>query len=87
MAAQGTVFQLLGHTNRDGGWDKVRGPTVTGWISADLGYAAPGRFGYYTSSAFNVLFPAGRDISHIPSRRLPDGVRKPGRSARGRRTD
>ncbi len=28
MAAQGTVFQLLGHTNRDGGWDKVRGPLL-----------------------------------------------------------
>jgi Bacterial SH3 domain len=58
-AAQGTVFQLLGHTDKDGGWDKVRGSTVTGWISSDLGYAAPGRFGYYSSSAFNVLFPAG----------------------------
>jgi Bacterial SH3 domain len=58
-ADQGTVFQLLGHTNRAGGWYKVQGSTVTGWISADTGYSAPGRFGYYTSDAFSVLFPVG----------------------------
>lgn len=58
-AEQGTVFQLVAHTNQAGGWYKVRGSTVTGWISADLGYSAPGRFGSYNSDSFSVLFPAG----------------------------
>jgi Bacterial SH3 domain len=58
-AAQGTVFQLLAHTNHSGGWYKVRGSTLTGWISADTGYSAAGRFGTYTGGAFSVLFPAG----------------------------
>jgi uncharacterized protein YgiM (DUF1202 family) len=65
-AAQGVVLQLLAHTNQDGGWYKVRGATVTGWISADPGYSAPGHFGYYASSAFSVLFPAGWTTSGKP---------------------
>ena len=65
-AAQGTVFQLLAHTNRSGGWFKVRGSTLTGWISADTGYSAPGRFGTYNGSAFGVLFPAGWTSSGTP---------------------
>jgi Bacterial SH3 domain len=65
-AAQGTVLQLLAHTNRAGGWYKVRGATLTGWISADTGYSAPGRFGYYTSDAFSVLFPAGWTYKGTP---------------------
>jgi hypothetical protein len=65
-AAQGTVLELLAHTNRAGGWYKVRGPTVTGWISADPGYSAPGRFGVYTTGAFSVLFPAGWSSSGAP---------------------
>ncbi len=65
-AAQGTVLQLLAHTNRAGGWYRVRGSTVTGWISADTGFSAPGRFGYYTSDAFSVLFPAGWTYAGTP---------------------
>ena len=65
-AAQGAVFQLLAHTDKEGGWYEVHGPTVTGWISADPVYSAPGRFGYYTSSAFNVLFPAGWTATGTP---------------------
>jgi hypothetical protein len=65
-ADQGTVFQLLGHTNRAGGWYKVRGSTLTGWISADTGYSAPGRFGYYSSDAFSVLFPVGWTYAGTP---------------------
>lgn len=58
-AAQGVVLRLLGHTSVAGGWYKVRGSTVTGWITADPADSAPGRFGYYTSSAFNILYPGG----------------------------
>jgi uncharacterized protein YgiM (DUF1202 family) len=65
-AGQGTVFQLLAHTNKSGGWYKVRGSTVTGWISADTGYTAPGRFGTYTAGSFTVLFPAGWTSSGAP---------------------
>ena len=65
-AAQGTVFQLLAHTNRSGGWYKVRGSTVTGWMSADTGYSAPGRFGTYSGGAFSVLFPVGWTSSGTP---------------------
>ena len=65
-AEQGTVFQLLAHTNQAGGWYKVQGSTVTGWISADTGFTAPGRFGSYTSDAFSVLFPAGWTSAGMP---------------------
>ena len=58
-AAQGTVLQLLAHTPQAGGWYKIHGATLTGWISANPSFSAAGRFGSYTSSAFNVLFPAG----------------------------
>ena len=60
------MFQLLAHTNQAGGWYKVQGSTVTGWISADTGFTAPGRFGSYTSDAFSVLFPAGWTSAGMP---------------------
>jgi uncharacterized protein YgiM (DUF1202 family) len=65
-ASQGAVLQLLAHTNKSGGWYKVRGSTVTGWISADPGYSAPGRFGTYTAGSFTVLFPAGWTSAGAP---------------------
>jgi hypothetical protein len=65
-AAQGTVFQLLGHTSQHGGWYKVQGATVTGWISANPAYSAHGRFGSYTSTAFSVLYPAGWTVTGSP---------------------
>jgi Bacterial SH3 domain len=58
-AAQGVALALVGHTNKDGGWYWVGGATVIGWVTADPRYTAPGRFNYYGSNAFNVLFPAG----------------------------
>src|ERR1700678_2324294 len=33
-AAEGVVLDVLGHTSQGGGWFKVKGATVTGWISA-----------------------------------------------------
>ena len=57
---QGTVLQVLGRTSEGGGWYKVQGTTVTGWISSNPSLSAPGRFSTYTapSGAFSVLFPA-----------------------------
>ena len=45
----------------------MRGATVTGWISADPSYSAPGRFGQYSSAAFSVLYPAGWATSGGPA--------------------
>jgi Bacterial SH3 domain len=66
IAAQGVALALVGHTATDGGWYRVGGATVIGWISADPRFTAPGHFGYYSSSAFNVLFPAGWVASGKP---------------------
>jgi hypothetical protein len=66
IAAQGVALALVGHTNKNGGWYRVGGATVIGWVTADPRYTAPGRFGYYSSSAFNVLFPAGWTTSGKP---------------------
>lgn len=65
-AAQGTVLQLLGHTNQGGGWYKVQGATVTGWITANPAYSAHGQFGSYTSTRFSVLYPPGWTASGSP---------------------
>jgi hypothetical protein len=58
-AAEGVVLEVLGHTSQEGGWFKVRGATVTGWISASATLSAPGELSSYTSSAhhFAVLYP------------------------------
>jgi hypothetical protein len=58
-AAWGTVLQLLGHSNQRGGWYKVQGATLTGWISANPAYSSRGQFSSYNSTAFSVLYPAG----------------------------
>jgi hypothetical protein len=58
-AVQGTVFQVLGHTTQGGGWYKVQGATLTGWISANSAFSRPGRFASYESTSFSVLYPAG----------------------------
>jgi hypothetical protein len=65
-AAQRAVLERLAYTNQGGGWYKVRGPTVTGWVSSSPTYSAPGHFGYWQSSAFSVLFPAGWSVSGSP---------------------
>jgi hypothetical protein len=57
-AAQGVVLSVLGHTVVDGGWYKVKGSTVTGWISGDPTLSAPGEFRAFSSGQFNGLYPA-----------------------------
>ncbi len=79
-AAQGTVFKLLGRTPKGGGWLKVKGATVTGWISADRAFSAPGRFSGYRSAQFDVLYPAGWTATGKPSTGVtfapPSGVER-----------
>lgn len=58
-AAQGAVFTVLDHSEQNGGWYKVQGQTLTGWIVADPTLTAAGQFIQYQSSdrGFNVLYP------------------------------
>jgi SH3 domain-containing protein len=65
-AVQGAVLQVLGHTTQGGGWYKVQGATITGWISANSGFSQPGRFATYESAPFSVLYPAGWASSGSP---------------------
>ena len=57
-AAQGVLLTVLGYTDSGGGWFKVKGATVTGWISAQPTLSAPGQFRSYSSSQFAALYPA-----------------------------
>jgi hypothetical protein len=65
-AVQGAVLQVLGHTTQGGGWYKVQGATITGWISANSAFSRPGRFATYESTSFSVLYPAGWTSSGSP---------------------
>jgi Bacterial SH3 domain len=65
-AAQGVALLRLGHTNNNGGWYEVSGATVIGWVSAAPSLSAPGHFSYYSSTAFNVLYPAGWTFTGKP---------------------
>ncbi len=58
-AGQGAVLQLLAYTSQHGGWYKVLGTTLTGWISADPAYSTRGQFSSFSSPAFGVLYPQG----------------------------
>lgn len=57
-AAQGAVLTVLGYTDTNGGWLKVKGATVTGWISAKPTLSAPGEFRFFSSTPFSALYPA-----------------------------
>jgi hypothetical protein len=65
-AAQGVVLTVLSYTSSDGGWFKVMGATVTGWISAQPTLSAPGLFHSYSSSQFTALYPATWTESALP---------------------
>ena len=89
-AAQGTVLTVLGYTADAGGWFKVKGATVTGWITAQPSLSAPCECHTYSSSAFSALYPADWSESALgpapaatPSTRSPDTTTPPGSSAAG----
>jgi hypothetical protein len=58
-AAQGALLSVVDHTDQNGGWYKVQGQTVTGWITGDPTLTAPGGFNQYASTArrFSALYP------------------------------
>ena len=59
VASQGTLLTVLDHRTTDGGWYKVQGQTVIGWIVADPTLSAAGQMVPYQSSrGFSSLYPA-----------------------------
>jgi hypothetical protein len=68
-AAQGVVLTVLDHSDQNGGWYKVQGQTVTGWITADASLSAPGEFTAYRSSqrGFNALYPQNWTFAEEPA--------------------
>jgi hypothetical protein len=72
-AAQGVELTVLGYTGTGGGWFKVKGATVTGWISAQPTLSAPGAFQAYTSAEVSALYPDTWRAQAVPpgSARVP----------------
>jgi Bacterial SH3 domain len=57
-AAQGAIFTVLDYQGGGGGWLKVQGRTVTGWIVADPTLTATGTFNRYrAANAITALYP------------------------------
>ena len=68
-AAQGAVLNVLDHTDQNGGWYRVQGQTVTGWITADPTLTAAGQFQSFSSSdaGFSVLYPQDWTFAQEPA--------------------
>jgi hypothetical protein len=77
------VLTVLGYTGSSGGWFKVKGATLTGWISAQPTLSAPGEFRSFSSSQFDALYPATWTESALPgsTRATPTTVRAQPKSA------
>ncbi|MEA2638459.1 MAG: hypothetical protein QOE18_1516 [Chloroflexota bacterium] len=57
-AAQGAIFSVLDYQSGGGGWLKVQGRTVTGWIVADPTLTAAGAFSRYrAANGITALYP------------------------------
>jgi hypothetical protein len=68
-AAQGVVLEVLGQTDQAGGWYRVKGATLTGWITGNPSLSAPGTFRNYNSVAhqFQALFPLQWSVVDSPA--------------------
>jgi hypothetical protein len=68
-AAQGAVLTVVGHTAQNGGWYKVQGQTVNGWITADPSLTAAGQFQQYQSQdrMFSALYPQAWTFAESPA--------------------
>lgn len=68
-AAQGVVLTVVDHTDQNGGWYKVHGQTLTGWITGDPSLTAAGQFTSYSSSTrgFNALYPQSWTFAEDPT--------------------
>jgi hypothetical protein len=56
--AQGTVLTVIGHSDSNGGWYRVKGDTTSGWITANANFTSAHRFTLYQSQqhGFNALY-------------------------------
>ena len=68
-ASQGVALTVLDHTDQNGGWYKVQGQTITGWITADPSLTAAGQFQQYSSTprAFSALYPVDWTFADEPA--------------------
>lgn len=57
-AARGATMTVLGHSGTVGGWYRVKGETLTGWISDQRSLSAPGSFKSYDAGQYAVLYPS-----------------------------
>lgn len=68
VAAQGTVLMVVGYRADNGGWYKVEGQSVTGWIVSDPTLSAAGQLTSYQSArGFSVLYPANWTFAEEPN--------------------
>ncbi|MFN2569390.1 MAG: SH3 domain-containing protein [Candidatus Dormibacteria bacterium] len=67
-AGRGTLLTIIGHSDRNGGWYRIRGQTTTGWISADPDLSAPGHFSMFDSDqlSFSALYPDQWSFANEP---------------------
>jgi hypothetical protein len=56
--SQGRTFTVLEYQSGGGGWFRVQGRTLTGWVVADPSLTAAGTFNQYSeASGFTALYP------------------------------
>ncbi|HEY4869258.1 MAG TPA: SH3 domain-containing protein [Candidatus Dormibacteraeota bacterium] len=69
VLGQGAQVAVLDYHAADGGWFKVQGQTVTGWIVADPTLTAAGTFTSYASNGrgFSVLYPDNWTFAEEPN--------------------
>ena len=68
VLGQGAQVTVLDYKPSDGGWFKVQGQTVTGWIVADPTLTAAGALTSYSSSdrGFSALYPSSWTFAEEP---------------------
>jgi hypothetical protein len=67
--AQGTLLTVVGHSDSNGGWYRVKGDTTSGWITANPLFSSPHRFTLYQSvqRGFNALYLEGWTFAEDPA--------------------
>ncbi len=67
VAAQGALLTVLDYRAGNGGWYRVQGQTVTGWVIADPSLTAAGQLTSYQSArGFSSLYPADWTFAEEP---------------------
>jgi hypothetical protein len=66
-AAQGATFTVLAYQSGGGGWLRVQGRSVTGWIVADPALTAAGTFNHYgAANGTAALYPQSWGFQQEP---------------------